>query len=225
MPPIAAPRLRSDGANALQPVHAEVPWSNGEDAAPGAIATSAPRLSSEWPGIDPAALVERIPERMQAGRPMTVEIRIPRGAVMATALASSGRASSARDTVLTRALAVSLRAPEGGFVIENTARETQWFDTRSTQRDEDEVRWRWLVTPQAKGNLPLQLAIAMRTVAADGMIVETALPEYQASVRIVANRRAWMRTWVSWLIAALVGATAAASVPGGWTALIARIVG
>lgn len=124
---------------------------------------------------------------------------------------------------MTRALAVRLKGPSGGFHIETAAPETQWFDTRSTARDENEVRWRWIVTPHKSGERPLQLAIAMRTITADGMVLETTLPEHPVSVRVSGRRGANLRAFGGWAVAALVGASVALLGTGSWMVVIAAI--
>jgi hypothetical protein len=160
---------------------------------------------------------------MQAKTPITVEIRVPKGAVIATAAAANAQAAHSRSSILTRALSVRLRAPAGGFYIENAAPETQWFDSQSTLKDDDEVRWRWIVTPHARARLPLQLSCSMRTVAADGMIIETMLPEQQVSVKVGGNPRAALGNWSSWAVAALVGSVLTLLGSVGLAGLLGRV--
>jgi len=98
------------------------------------------------------------------------------------------------DTALTRAVTVRLKAPAGGLHVENAAPETQWFDTRDAQRNgDDEVRWRWIVTPHLTGARQLQVSVTIRMIAADGTMIETALPEHSTTVKVRSNFRAGLR--------------------------------
>lgn len=220
VPPITEPPVRpvvpaNDSARAAR---APVPWA--EPGTGGSIAEAA-QVSQPLPfgsPIDPAELIERIPLRMQADAPVTVEIRISRAAVLATALAPGAN----RDPAITRALAVRLRAPSGGFHVENASPETQWFDAKSPQRAEDEIRWRWLVTPQGPAKLPLQLSIGLRTVAADGIVVETALPDQLVKVHVTRNLRGDLRSWMGFVIAMSAGVAFTLLATGGLSGLLGR---
>lgn len=175
--------------------------------------------------IDLERLAEFIPERMLAKAGTTIEVRVPRSAVLATAVAIGGMTAASEGSTLTRALAVRLRAPAGGYYIENASPETQWLDARSSQHEAEELRWRWLVTPHGRGRKPLQLSMSMRTVAADGIIVDTALPDTQVSVRVADNLRASARTWIVAAAAFAGGAVIALLASGDLLAVVRRIVG
>lgn len=217
VPPISQPIPRPDTGYTTAPA-AHVPWAAPASTEAALEVLPAPSAVTAGPPIQPEELAGRIPERMRSGVPMTVEMRIPRSAVLGTALG----AGATRDTSITRALSVRLRAPSGGFHVENASPETQWFDTKGAQRGEDEIRWRWLVTPHGPGKLPLQLSIGLRTVAADGMIVETALPEQQVRVHISRNLRSDMRGWMAFLIAISSGVALTLLATGGFAGLLGR---
>jgi hypothetical protein len=221
VPPIPGAPRRPSGVGPHGGPPPQVPWA--DPAAPlqaGPAVETVPQLPPPGQPIEPARLAECIPERMQARIPVTVEVRIPRSAVLATAAVATPALAMGRDTSLTRALSVRLKAPAGGFHIENAAPETQWFDTLAARREDDEVRWRWLVTPRHPGRMPLQLSVSMRTIAADGIGMETTLPDVQATVRVGRNRRAALSTWATWVAAATAGATVALLATGGWSMLV-----
>lgn len=217
IPPVSDVPVRVNIAPHERGAQARVPWADG-----AATETVSQRPLTSKPAIDTAELAGNIPERMAVKAPSIIEIRIPRSAVLATAAATSAQAHAPRSAVLTRALSVRLKAPAGGFFIENAGPETQWFDSQSTQRDDNVVRWRWVVTPHSRGRAPLQLSASIRTVAADGMIVETVLPEYQVSVRVAGNRRETMRGLGKWAVAAFAGAVLALAGTIGLAGLIGR---
>ena len=220
VPPVAeAPVRGANGSAAGHGGQARAPWADET----GDTVPQRP-LNSSSP-IDTARLFERFPQRMHAGKTTTLEVLVPRSSVLASANAARGASPAGRDVMLTRALTVRLKAPAGGYHIENATPETQWFDTRSTQRDDAEVRWRWHVTPQRTGSQPLQLTVTLRSIAADGMIVETALPEQQGSMRIKPDRTASLLAIGGWMAAALVGTCVALLVTENGRMLIARLLG
>lgn len=225
VPPISAPPARSHASNGGGGNQALAPWtdanansySNAGDA-PTATVIPFPAGRAGTP-IDPERLVDKLPEKMRARAPTTVEVRIARSAVFATAAALG----AAPEAALTRALSVRLKAPSGGFHVENASPETQWFDTRASQRDEDEVRWRWIVTPHASGRKPLQLSLSMRTIAADGVMLESMLPEQAVIVRVTPQYRPAIRACGGWAVAALAGALLALLGTGAWPVVIGAI--
>ena len=170
--------------------------------------------------IDPGRLLDKFPERMRARTAVTLEVRIARSAVLATAAALG----ATPDAALTRALSIRLKAPSGGFHIENAAPETQWFDTRAAPREDDEVRWRWIVTPHSRGTKVLQLALQMRTIGVDGAMLETVMPEQAIDVRIAPHYGPLLRISCGWAVAALAGASAALLATGTWP-LVAGAIG
>ncbi len=226
VPPLAEPRVRGGEPAKADAPNAPAPWSDGE-VIETAVIPSRPAPPSVDLGepIDLERLAEFIPERMLAKAGTTIEVRVPRSAVLATAVAIGGMTAAREGSTLTRALAVRLRAPAGGYYIENSSSETQWLDARSSQHEAEELRWRWLVTPHGRGRKPLQLSMSMRTVAADGIIVDTALPDTQVSVRVADNLRASARTWLVMAAAFAGGAVIALLASGVLLDIVRRIVG
>lgn len=158
------------------------------------------------PSIEPGQLVENIPRRMRVGSTESVEVRIARDDVQGVSSGLQGQAPPVRhDLVITKAMSVRLRAPDGGFAIESASPETQWTEPSLTPLSSDFASWRFLVTPQRRGDATLQLVVAARVVGRDGIVAETALPDRVISVRVRTN---YVRTGLSaaaWLAALAVG--------------------
>jgi hypothetical protein len=57
-------------------------------------------------------------------------------------------------------MSVRLRAPDGGFFIENASPETQWIEKTLLLSSDEFASWRWNVTPREKGKKRLQLIIS-----------------------------------------------------------------
>lgn len=151
-------------------------------------------------------LVENIPRIMRVAMPALIEVRIARADVQALAEGlQGGGAAYHHDIAVTKAMSVRLRAPDGGFFIETASPETQWIDTATLMSSDDFASWRWHVTPRDTGKRRLQLIISARTVSADGLAAETALPDQVITVRVRTNYADTGRRWVGWGIAAVAG--------------------
>lgn len=217
IPPLASPPPRTSGPS-LSTAQATAPWTDPSSSRPEPASATVIPFPANRAGmpIDPARLIDRLPKVMKVGVATTVEVRIARSAVHATATAMG----AAPDAALTRALAVRLKAPSGGFHVETAAPETQWFDVRNTGRDDEEVRWRWIVTPNKSGDHPLQLGIAIRTLASDGVTIETTLPEQQVTARAVLPLVSVLITGATLGAAALGGAIAMFLASGGFGSIM-----
>lgn len=135
--------------------------------------------------IEPARLAENIPTRMRVGIPSIIEIRAPRAQLEAWSGGSSD--PRARVQIITKAMAMRLKAPEGGFTIEIASPETQWSEGYPNPLSDDVVSWRWTVTPTKRGRLPLQLNVSTRVVGRDGLAAARALPEQIISIKITPD--------------------------------------
>lgn len=143
---------------------------------------------------------------MRVGVPVVVEARIARADVKALAEGLQGGAAAYRhEVVVTKAMSVRLRAPDGGFVIENRSPETQWIENVLGFGNDDFASWRWTVTPRARGRKQLQLIVSARTVGADGMTAETALPDQMVDVKVAINYARTAARWMGWIVAAVIG--------------------
>jgi neural Wiskott-Aldrich syndrome protein len=151
-------------------------------------------------------LVENIPRSMRVAVPALVEVRVARGDVQALAEGlQGGGAAYKHEVTVTKAMSVRLRAPDGGFYIETASPETQWIEKTSLISSDDYASWRWHVTPREKGRRRLQLIISARTVSADGLAAETALPDQVITVRVRTNYAKTVSHLVGWSVAAVIG--------------------
>lgn len=143
---------------------------------------------------------------MRVGVPSVVEVRIAKADVKAIAEGlQGGGAAYHHEVVVTKAMSVRLRAPTGGFWIETASPETQWIENTLGLMNDDFASWRWTVTPQSRGKRPLQVIVSARTVGADGLTAETALPDQVIEVRVRTNYgRAFLRV-TGWAVAAACG--------------------
>ena len=155
---------------------------------------------------DIGILVENVPRTMRVGRTERIEIRIAKGAVKGlTDGMDGGGVAHQHDVALTRAMSVRMRAPEGGFFVESASPETQWIENTLGYASDDYASWRFLVTPQERGWSRLQIVVSARTIGADGVAAESALPDQVVEVKVRANlKRAAGRT-LGWMIAAVAG--------------------
>lgn len=162
-------------------------------------------------------LVENIPRTMTVGLTETVEVRVAKADITALADGLQGAGAAYRhDLIVTKAMSVRLRAPEGGFWIETASPETQWIENSLGLLSDDFASWRWTVTPQWRGRSRLQLVVSARTVGADGLAAETALPDQVIDVKVRTNYRKSAVQWGSWLAAAVVGGILAKFGEGVW---------
>lgn len=158
------------------------------------------------PRTELGQLVENIPRVMRVSIPALIEVRIARADVQRLADGlQGGGAAYQHDVTITKAMSVRLRAPDGGFFIETASPETQWIDKAMTMSADDFASWRWHVTPRETGRKRLQLIISARTVGADGLAAETALPDQVISVRVRTNYAQTATRWAGWGAAAIVG--------------------
>lgn len=143
---------------------------------------------------------------MKTGVSELVEVRIARANVKALAQGlQGGGAAYKHEAMITKAMSVKLRAPDGGFWVEAASPETQWIDNVLGVMTDDFASWRWTVTPKTAGRKKLQLVVSARTVGSDGLAAETALPDQLYDVRVAVNYRQVSKRVAIWLIAAVFG--------------------
>ena len=156
--------------------------------------------------VQAGQLVENIPRRMRVAIPMIVEARIARAEVKAIAdTMQGGGAIHRHEVMVSKAMTVRLRAPDGGFSIETASPETQWIDNVLGVMADDYASWRWSITPKERGKKRLQLVVSARTVGADGLMAETALPDQVIEVKVGVNYAKTAVRWAGWITAASVG--------------------
>ena len=145
---------------------------------------------------------------MRVGVPSSAQVRISRDRIDGLILLLlKGRGMAHRpETLVTRALSVRLRAPDGGFWIEAASPETQWMETASNLPQDEQVAWRWTVTPQRRGRGRLILVVTARAVGHDGIAAETAPPDRVIEVAVTGGRLRRLAGWGGFLAALVLGA-------------------
>lgn len=206
-PPVAGlpPRPRGTAATANTPLGA--PPRTGPPPQ-GALPpqTAEPRRRMQSAAVQAGQLVHNIPDKMRVEIPLVVEARIARAEVKAIADGLQGPGGIRRHEILvSKAMTVRLRAPDGGFTVETSSPETQWIDNVLGVMADDYASWRWTVTPRERGKRRLQLIISARTTGADGVMAETALPDQIVDVKVSINYARSASRWAGWIAAAVIG--------------------
>ena len=143
---------------------------------------------------------------MRVGKTERVEIRIGKAdARSITDGLDGGGVAWRHDVTVTQAMSVRLRAPEGGFFIETVSPETQWIENHLGFASDDFASWRFLITPQSRGWARLQIVVSARTIGADGLAAETALPDQVIEVKVRTNFKRTLLRWTGWILAAVAG--------------------
>jgi len=178
----------------------------GEKRAPGGFRSEAAGRPVPKQRAEIGQLVENIPRTMRVAVPVLVEVRIAKAEVKALADGLQGGGGAYHhDVTITKAMSVRLRAPDGGFFIETASPETQWIERAMLLSNEEFASWRWHVTPREKGKKRLQLVISARTIGADGLAAETALPDQVITVRVRTNYARTASHLFGWGVAAVIG--------------------
>jgi len=209
-PPLArpqgAPPFGPEATGQRPPPAAYAPDARARRQEAGPPRPSSGGFVGSWPLVESGQLIENIPRRMRAGIPVVVEARVAKADVKALAEGLQGGGAAYRhEIVVTKAMSVRLRAPDGGFWIETRSPETQWIENVLGLSSDDYASWRWTVTPRERGRKQLQLIVSARTVGADGLTAETALPDQVIDVRVGINLGRTMGRWVGWIAAAIIG--------------------
>jgi hypothetical protein len=165
---------------------------------------------------------------MRVGKTARAEVRIAKASVKALTEGLEGGGQVWQHAVtVTKAMSVRIRAPDGGFFIESASPETQWIESNLGYSSDDFASWRFLITPQSRGWSSLQIIVSARTIGADGVAAETALPDQIVDVKVKANiGRAFARLF-GWTVAAVAGgalATFGEAAMGPATALLKKFL-
>ena len=189
------------------PKQSRVPWPETIDP-PAPSARRAPeggRRKGPRTVVSSGKLVHNIPNSMQVGISLVCEARIGRAEVKAIVEGLQGNAVVRQEIMVTKAMSVRLRSPDGGFFIEGSSPETQWIENVLGLPAEDYARWRWTITPRERGRKRLQLVVSARTVGSDGLAAETAMPDQVIEVKVRTNYARTTKRWIGWAMAAVVG--------------------
>jgi hypothetical protein len=141
---------------------------------------------------------------MRQGRRSIAEVHIARDHVDALILALSNRGLRP-EAFPTRALAVRLRAPNGGFTIEAESAETIWIERSPGQLHDSIATWRWTVTPHRSGRNRLLLTVSARMLGPDGLVADSAPSDRSIEVSVGADYRGRSARWAGVLIALAAG--------------------
>ncbi|HET6387754.1 Clp protease N-terminal domain-containing protein [Hyphomicrobium sp.] len=161
---------------------------------------------AKGPAVEAGQLAENIPRTMRVGKTSRAEIRIAKASVKALTEGLDGDGNVWQHSVaVTKAMSVRLRAPEGGFFIESASPETQWIESNLGYASDDFASWRFLITPQSRGWSSLQIIVSARTVGADGVAAETALPDQLIEVKVRTNVAQMLKRVAGWTISAIIG--------------------
>lgn len=156
--------------------------------------------------VETGQLAENIPRSMRVGKTVRAEVRIAKASVKALTEGLDGGGQVWQHAVaVTKAMSVRVRAPDGGFYIESASPETQWIESNLGYASDDFASWRFLITPQSRGWSDLQIIVSARTIGADGVAAETALPDQIIEVKVRANIGRALARLFGWTIAAVVG--------------------
>lgn len=181
----------------------------------GSQATGSARQRSK---TEAGHIAENIPRTMRVAKTERIEIRLAKTTAKNITLGlEGGGVVWKHDIVVTQAMSVRLRAPEGGFFVETASPETQWIENNLSLSNDDYASWRFLVTPNARGWSRLQIIVSARTVGADGMMAETAMPDQVVEVKIRRNLKRAAIQWTGWVAAAVAGGVLAKFGEQGWT--------
>ncbi|MDX2265172.1 MAG: Clp protease N-terminal domain-containing protein [Hyphomicrobiales bacterium] len=155
-------------------------------------------------------LADAIPRRMKKGAPVQIDIRMSREEAAALFNTLQGpQAPDAHDVIITKAMTVLLRAPDGGFIIETQARETQWiFDRPSFLDSERFGRWRWTATPTASGKKRLQIIAYLRAIDDNGIAGDMVTPDQIVEVRVGGGAGRAFRKMMLWVFLIVFGGVA-----------------
>jgi hypothetical protein len=165
---------------------------------------------------------------MRVGKTARAEIRIAKGSIKALTEGLEGGGQVWQHAVtVTKAMSVRMRAPDGGFFIESASPETQWIESNLGYASDDFASWRFLITPQSRGWSSLQIIVSARTIGADGIAAESALPDQIVDVKVKANIGRSLARLFGWTVAAVIGgalATFGEASMGTATALLKKFL-
>ena len=168
--------------------------------------------------IETGQLTENIPRTMRVEKTVHAEVRISKASVRALTEGMDGSGQVWQHAAaVAKAMSVRIRALDGGFFIESTSPETQWIENTLGYESDDFASWCFLITPQSRGWLDLQIIVSARTIAADGVAAETAFPGQIVEVEVRANIGHAIARLFSWTAAAIAGGTLATFEESGMT--------
>lgn len=170
---------------------------------PSSKPAAARALTVKKPG---GKFLDGVPKRFRVGETQQIDVRISREEAAALFTVPRPSATEPQDAIITRAVTVVLKAPDGGFTVETIAPETQWlFDRPSFLETERFGRWRWTVTATEPGKRTLKLIVKARSVDDTGMVGDMVTPDQVVEVRTGANHRRRLQKLLLWMFLIVTG--------------------
>lgn len=154
--------------------------------------------------LQSGTLAENIPREMCEGIAVPIEVRISSADIVDLDRGMSGTAAKHSITT-SEAMTVQLRAPQGGFIIESSAPETQWIGKSVSLQNQEYGAWTWTVTPTQRGRKRLQLILSARLVDDRGLMAEKAMPEQVIVVNVKINYAETFKKVAGWAAIAVAG--------------------
>ncbi len=154
-----------------------------------------------WPLIEQGQLVENIPRNMRVGIPVVVEAP-HRPAPTSRPLPRVCSGGEARQCATTssspKPCRCGSRALDGGFRIETRSLRRSGSRTCSASRRTNMRAGAGPSRRAERGKRQIQLIVSARTVGADGLTAETALPDQVIDGKVGINYAHSMKRWMGW---------------------------
>jgi hypothetical protein len=135
-----------------------------------------------------AKLLQSVPRKARIGAAEIVRLQLAKeeAEFLLTRAARKGQPQLAPEGhAICRAVTVRLTAPEGGFLIEPSAPETQWILDRPPFLGEEAFgSWAWTVLPSETGSYVLALSVSARDIGENGGLVDRQLQDQFVKARI-----------------------------------------
>ncbi|MGA7329781.1 MAG: Clp protease N-terminal domain-containing protein [Rhodomicrobium sp.] len=141
--------------------------------------------------------IEHVPRKARMAVPETIEIRLSKEDIAAifSQVSYQGQGTQGGKFPATyRAVTIRLSAPEGGFLVEPIAPETQWvFDRPSFLGEEAFGTWTWTVVPNERGSHFLVVSMSARDLDENGLAGDISLPDQAIQIRVRGSF--WRGLW------------------------------
>ena len=203
-PPVHDPHNGPPGGPAPHP-STDASMGSPEAASAASVDAAKPSRKRKSERVAAGQMVETIPRKMRAHVPAAVEVRLAKTDFQTLADGLQAEDVRRHAVLVTPAMSVRLRAPDGGFIIDAASPETQWLSNKLALIEADFASWRWTVTPLKSGRRRLQLVVSARTSVPDGTAADTALPDQIIDVRVATNYGRTSLRLAGWGIAAVAG--------------------
>ncbi len=135
-----------------------------------------------------------VPRRAKVGKIETVAFELTHDEASSLFRGLKGGKGGEHGQVRHWAVSAALRAPEGGFFIEQGSPETQWFVERPRPSvQEPPGQWTWTLIPSESGLFALTAQLAIRDLSGGSEMAHAMLPDQSVTVRIAGGL--WRGLW------------------------------